>query len=59
MVQWVPRKCIQAHIFAVLSKTFAPSYDNHNGLYYKAFSQCYDNHNGDGDRQRQMHPEGK
>jgi hypothetical protein len=34
------RKCIQACIFAVLSP--APSYDNQQGLYYKAFSPCYD-----------------
>jgi len=36
------RKCIQACIFAVLSPAFAPSYDNHIGLYYKAFSPSYD-----------------
>jgi len=36
------RKCIQACIFAVLSPAFAPSYDNHIGLYYEAFSPSYD-----------------
>jgi hypothetical protein len=45
--------------FAVLSNAFAPSYDNHKGLYYRAFSPCYDIHNGDEDRQRQVHQEEK
>ena len=68
------RKCIQACICAVLSPAFAPSYDNHIGLYYKAFSPscdiqqilyykafspCYDIHKKDEVKQRQVQQDQK